>query len=1081
MRPLADLIGLGVRNPVMANLAMVCLLAGGLLAAHGMVRETYPAFSLHYIGIEVVYPGASPEDVASSVAAPIEQAILGIAGIREFSSSSTEGGCSVFVALQTGASPDKVQKDIQDQIDRLTTLPAGAEEPVVSERILRNQVISIAICGQASDRTLRAMAEQVRDDLIADPDLSQVSLVGVPDREISIEVSEESLRRYGLSFEDLIAAVKRSSVDLPAGMLRTKDEEIILRTVGQRHTAADFEQLVVISAPDGTLIRLGQIAKVRDTVEQTVRRAWFNGRPAVMVSVYKTPAQDTSQIARKVRQYVQERQAELPEAITMSVWADGSRQLDARIDMLFEDGVAGMVLVLVMLGLCLNLRAAFWVAAGIPISYAGALIALALAGQTLNMISLLGVIIATGLVADDSILVAEIIQSRRRRGVPAEAAAIEGTAEVALPVLGSHTTTIAGLAPLLFVTGVMGKFIWALPVAVIASIVASGFEALAVLPSHMCHGRTPDSTARSTRTSRWADWRQSARDKLDSGVVWVTQRVYGPVLEAAVRNRLVTVSAAAACLLLTVGLVVSGRSAFVLFPSGESDLLRARVQFPEGTAPEVSAAAVRQLEQAARAINDDPTILARGDAPPVRQISSVVGEWPDFWTQTGSHLCEVSVELTPGETRRTLGATILDAWRRNVGTIHDAVAIEMVQQELAPTDKPLEIRLQGHDLDQLRRAADEVRDKLATYDGVYDIDDDLVPGKRELLVSLKPVARALGLTVADLAAQLRAGFFGGEAARVLDEGDEIKVQVRYPAEERRSLADVERIRIRTASGAEIPFSEAADAKLVRGYSAIWRQDGRPRVRVRANLDERRANAERILREIDARFLPELARRYRSENIDADFGYSFGGQRAQIHESLSSLRHGSILAVAVIYGLLAATMRSYVQPLILLLTIPLGLIGAVVGHHLMGYDLTMMSLFGMVSMAAVAVNDALVTLVQINRRVRSDRPLLQTVMEVGKERFLAIVLTTLTTTVGMGPLLLERSSQARSLIPMVISMVFGLTFATVLTVLFVPAMYLVLNDLRRLARWLRRGGAYPSPEVVEAETVEPADPAAAQAG
>lgn len=1069
MRSQGGLVALGVRNPVLANLAMVCILVAGFLAAKDMVRETYPEFSLDHVAVDVLYPGASAEDVESSITIKIEEAIAGLVGVREVSSSSSEGACAVFARLQTGADAATVVKDIQDRIERITTFPAGAEDPVVAERLVRNQVINISISGTASEMTLRALAQRVRDDLIADPDLSQISLVGIRDLEVSIEVSEEALQRFGLSFADVMAAVARGSVDLPAGTVRTRDEEITLRTLGQRHSAAEFEQLVVISAPDGTLIRLGQIAAVRDTFEENVRRGWFDGHPGVTVAVYKTPAQDTSTICEKVRQYVAGHAPEMPDGITMSVWGDASHDVDGRIDMLLTNGLMGMALVLLSLSLFLDVRLSLWVAAGIPISFAGGLIVLGATGQTLNMICLLGLIMATGIIVDDAIVIAENIHAHRREGQDGDAAAISGTSEMALPVLGSSATTVAAFVPLLFVTGVMGKFITVLPIAVIATIAASSIEAFGILPAHLRHAAPAVQT-----TSAFARLRMRVRRALDGSMAWAIERVYGPLVERAVRGRLVTLAVAAAALMLAVGVVVGGRTAFVLFPKGDSSLLRARVRFPEGTAVAVTEAAVRQLEQAALSVNDSPDLHRHGDGDPVRHVSSVIGEWPGFWVQTGSNLCEVMVELSPAETRRVTGAEILDAWRQQVGTIYDADTVTMVQHELGPTEKPLEIRLHGNDLEQLRRAADEVRAELAGYAGVYEIEDDLIPGKRELRVSLKPVARTLGLTVADLASQMREGFFGGEAARVLRDREEVKVHVRYPLDERRSLADVDRMRVRTATGEEIPFTEAADVEIVRGYSSVWRQDGKRRLRVWANVDERLANAEQILADLDREFLPALEERYSGELADSGFEYSFGGQRAQMRESMDSLVDGFAIALVVIYALLASMMRSYVQPVIIMVTIPLGLVGAIIGHRLMGYDLTMMSIFGMVALAGVVVNDALVLIVRINRRIRAGAPVLAAVVEGGRSRFRAVVLTSVTTVAGLLPLLAERSSQARSLLPMVISLAFGLLFATFLTLLIVPALYVATNDARRFARWLRFGGAFPTAERVEEAQAAPRD-------
>ncbi|MCH7812839.1 MAG: efflux RND transporter permease subunit, partial [Planctomycetes bacterium] len=980
------LISWGVRNPVMANLAMVCILAAGFLATRGMVRETYPEFSLDHIAIDVVYPGASAADVETGITIRIEEAIQGIDGIREVSSNSSDGGCSVFVALRNDVgNPSKIVKEIQDRIERITTFPAGAEEPVVGERLVPSQVINVAVSGDVSERTLKSLTREVHDDLITDPDISQVSIVGVRDDEISIDVSEEALQRYGLSFADVMAAVARSSLDLPAGTLRTRNEEITLRTVGQRYTGADFERLVVISAPDGTLIRLNQIATVRDTFEESPKRGWFNGRPAALVSVYKTKTQDTSTIARKVRAYVAARQADLPDGVTMSIWADGSREVDGRIGMLLSNGLTGMFLVLIALTLFLGLRLSIWVAAGIPVSFAGALVILGLTDQSLNMISLLGLIMVTGIIVDDAIVIAEHIHTRRQQGLSSIEAAVTGAREMALPVLGSSATTIVAFIPLLFVSGVMGKFIRVLPIVVIAAVIASSFEAFFILPAHLRHaGAAGDPGDHAPgRTS----WRFRLRRRLDGALQGIIERWYRPALETAVRRRWVTLAAAAACLAITAGLIGGGRVAFVLFPKGDSNLLRARVRFPEGTPAAVTEAAVHRIAQAAKGIHDTQPASAAGTGL-VRQVFANIGQWSGFWTETGAHLGEVSVELPPAQTRRMSGAEILDAWRQQVGIIDDVLSLEMVPLEFGPTEKPLEIRLHGNDLEFLRRAADEFRDKLATYAGVYEIDDDLLPGKRELRVSLKPVARTLGLTVADLASQLREGFFGGEAVRILRDRAEVAVQVRYPRDQRRSLSDVSKVRIRTAAGHEIPFTEAADVTLVRGYSSIWRQDGQRRVRVRANVDERRANAEQILDDLEATFLPEAARRYRQENPEGDFSYSIGGQRAQIAESLGSLTSGLGLALVVIYALLASILRSYLQPLVIMAAIPVGVIGVVAGHLIMGYDLTIMSAFGAVALTGVVVNDALVLVVRTNRLVAGGQPIVAAVIEAGRSRFRA---------------------------------------------------------------------------------------------
>jgi multidrug efflux pump subunit AcrB len=1058
MRSAPGLISLGVRNPVMANLLMIFILVIGLLSANGLVRETYPEFSLDHIGIEVYYPGASAEDVEESITVRIEEAIAGTPGVVEISSSSSEEFSSVFARIETGGpSADKIVKDLEDRIAQQVTLPDDATDPIVSERLARNQVINVAVSGEASERTLKALAMDVRNDLINLPAISQVSLIGVRDYEISVDVSEHALQRYSLSFDDIRAAIAGGSLDLPGGRLRTADEEISVRFIGQRHTAAEFENIAVKSTPDGAVVRLGQIATVRDTFEETTKKGWFNGQRAAMVTVYKTPSQDTSTIARLVRQYVDNRQESLPAGLSLAVWGDSSVDVDARINMLFENGIGGILLVLISLGLFLSIRTSVWVAAGIPVSFAGAMIVLAATGQTMNMISLLGLIMVTGIIVDDAIVIAEHIHTLRGRGMNSIEAAITGCREMALPVLGSSATTIVAFIPLMFVSGTMGKFIRVLPIVVIAAIVASSLEAFAILPAHLRHMAAP-------AVSGGNSFGQRTRQAIDRAMTRFIDNWYRPVVQGAVQRRLLTLSGCLALVLITYGLILGGHIPFVLFPTGEANLLRARVRFPQGTPASVSEQAVHRMEEAAWTINKDSDFAAQKDGP-VRKVFSSVGEWSGFWTQTGSQLCEVMVELSPSQSRTHTSTEIARAWTDRVGSIPDAQSMETVVLEPGPTEKPVEIRLHGSDLKQLERAADLVRGKLGEFEGVTAIESDLIPGKRQARVRLRPNAPVLGVTAADLATQIRSGFSGGEAVTVQRQGEEVEVQVRYPEQERQYLANLMQMRLRTGNGLEVPFNEVADLDVVRGYSSIWRQDGRRRIRVRAAIDERYANAEQILAELTAGFLPELQEQVLAEDRDTDFSYSLGGQHAQIRESMDSLAVGIAVALVGIFALLATMMRSYIQPVMIMLAIPLGGVGAVVGHWVMGFDITMMSVFGMVALSGVVVNDALVLIVQINRLVESGQDVFPAIVESGRSRFRAVVLTSLTTVAGLTPLMLEQSAQARQLIPMVISMVFGIIFATVLTLVVIPALYLAVNDLQRLTRWLHKGGEYPTAEAV----------------
>lgn len=1043
-----------VKNPVFANLLAAGILVGGVVAALNLPRETFPETAVDYVLITVPYPGASPEDVERGVCIKIEQAIEGIAALGEVASLAEDDSCKVAAAFNPSVTPStEVLRQVQDRVSAITTFPKETERPIVNEMVIRNRVINLGVYGNAPERTIKQTAEDIRQALLRYASISQVSISGVRDYEISVRVTEEALKRYGLTLQQVMDAVATSSLDLPAGTVRTRNEEITVRTLGQRYTAQAFEDLAVIARPDGTTLRLGQIAEVRDSFEEVPVFGQINGMPGAMVTVFKTGREDMSEIARHVREFVALRGPQLPKGISLTLWGDESRDVDARIAMLVKNGLMGIVLVVLCLLVFLDASFSFSVALGIPIAFAGAIAVIAFGHASLNMISLLALLMGTGIIVDDAIVIAESVHAQMRRGIPPVQAAIEGTVVVGLPVLTSSATTIVAFLPLMFVEGVMGKLIYALPVVVIATIVASAIEAFVILPAHLAEW-----AGKSTRKDS-NSWRIRIRRRLDTGIDSLIAGTYRHWFRKALTGRLVLLGGTVACVLITAGLVLGGRTAFVLFPKMDANSVRARVRFPEGTPAAVSSAAVARIEKAAQALNNDPALETAEDGDLVQNVYSVVGEWPDYIPERGSALCEVSLELMPAERRRVDMSMVEEQWLRGIGTIPDAVSVSITRQQLGPTEKPMEIRLLGDDLEDLRRAADEVVAKFYSYQGVFDVTDDLRPGKRELRVSLKPSAATLGITVAGLASQLRQGLYGGEAVRLQRGLDEIKVMVSYTDADRRSLSAIENMRIRTQTGAAIPFHEVATTELVRGYDVITRQDGLRRVRIYADLDERFANAEQIINDMVVGFLPGLRERYPSVTTLID------GQRKRIEESMSSLVRASVIAAVVMFGLLGTVLRSYFQPMIIMAAIPLGMVGAVVGHTIMGYDITLMSIFGMVALAGIVVNDSLVLVDFVNQRLKEGSRLFDAVAAAGEARFRAVVLTSMTTALGLLPLLAERSSQAQALKPLAVSIAFGLIFATVLTLFVVPALILLLDDLKRVAYWLRYGGVFPAPDTI----------------
>lgn len=1050
MRALRGLITSGVNNAVFANLLMICMLVGGFTAAGRMIRETYPEFTLNRVLVDVVYPGAGPEDVERAVNTRIEQAIQGIDGIKSYQSFATENLGRLWIELLDDIDdPTPVMLEIKDRVEQITSLPKEAEKPVIREQVYRTQVINVAVYGDMSEQTLDHVAREVRDELLSNRRITLVNLWGVRDHEIIIEISEEALRQFGLTFERVMAEVARNTGDLPAGTLRTRDEEITLRTIGQRYTARDFEDLVLIARPDGTVVRLHQVAKVRDGFEESTRLGRFNGSRAAMISVFKTETQDATELARLVREYVGAKQSTLSESVNLAVWADMSQQVNDRISMLVKNGLGGIFLIFITLTLFLNMRISLYVALGVPVSFGGAFLVMYLLGETVNMISLLGLITVSGMIVDDAIVIAERADVRRMRGEPARAAARDGTNDVALPVLASAVTTMIAFAPLLYVSGVMGKLIAILPVVVIVALAASLAEAFVVLPSHLVHA----GAAPSPRS-----WHGRVRGAVDRGQEWFIRRIYRPVFHAALDNRAVTASLSFAAMIVLIGLIAGGRAPLILLPEIDGNMLRTRVRFPEGTPAETTLTALRQLEQAAAGLNKDSALRHGGSGDLVRNTFSMLGVQQGYVAEYGSHLGEVSIELMPAEQRRLDCGRIVDRWRRHIGDIPGAV-VTLDQVAEGPQEKPLEIRLFGDDLERLDAAAEALKHRLQQFEGVYDIDDTLNPGKRELHIQLKPAARSLGLTIEDLARQVRAGFFGGEALRIQRGRDEVTVRVRYPDDERASINDIERMRVRTPTREEVPFREVADVRVTRSYALISHQFGERRTRVLANVDTQITNAEEIIRTLQADFLPQLEQKFGVRS-------SPEGQHALMWESIRSLVIGFLLALIGIYAILGGMLRSYWQPLIIMTAIPMGFIGAAVGHWVMGYQITMFSLFGVVALAGVVVNDSIVLIDQINNACREGTPVLQAVRNAGELRFRAVILTTVTTIAGLAPLIAERSTQAQTLIPMAVSLSFGLAAATILTLVIVPTLYLVMNDAKRAARWLRRGGAFPTPEAVE---------------
>lgn len=1050
------------RNRVFANIILLIFFAAGGIAATTMIRENFPEFSLDMIKILVPYPGADPEEVEEGISRKLETALQGMEGVKLYTTYSAENAATAYIEVLEGHDPVEVLNRVRSQIDAIPNLPRGAEKPIISELMLRDVVMFVYVSsrpeGQAramSERRLKEWAESVREDIQLLPGISQVELFGVRDYEISIEVSEARLREYGLTLSMVADAIRRSNLNLAGGTIRTQEEEIRVRTMGRRYTGAELASIVVLARPNGDIITLDRLAVIRDDFTEDPMQATINGEPAAMIFVYKTSEEDALAISRTVQSYLQRQQQELPPGAVMDILYDGTHELQARITLLTRNGLIGLALVFLLLWLFLDIRLSFWTGLGIPISIAGALVIMWGLGATINMITLFALIMVLGIVVDDAIVVGEAIFVKRKEGLPPLKAAVEGVAEVGMPVIAAVTTTIVAFMPLMFIGGIMGKFIYYLPVVVIACLAISLVQCLIMLPAHL--NNLPDVAHQKAVAGAVRQRFFAARSRIAGGLEWFVDRIYAPVLRQALHWRYVSFSTAIAMLLIVMGLIGGGLLKFEVFPEIDGYVMTAIIEFPDGTPAEVTRQAVGEVEAALLRLSErTPT---RSGEPMLQDRLVMVGQTFQQIPSFGPHVGSILAIMLESEQRGVHSKDLMVQWEKEVGVIPGITALTFEGMAAGPPGAPIEVWLRGQDMDVILAAADDLMARLQQFDGVYQIRSDFSAGKNEIQLTLKPEARALGLTVDDLARQVFAAYYGEEAVRLQRGRNDVRVKVRYTQEERSRLSDLENMRIRTPLGREIPLLSVANVVYITGYSTITRTDGMRRVTVSAAVDTQRANTAEILADLDATFFPRLRTEY------AGLYVSIQGEQEKMRESFDSIYVGFPLAMLGIFIIVATIFRSYIQPFVILFTVPFGIIGAIIGHILLGYELTLMSVFGMVALAGVVVNNAIVMIERINEYLAEGLTFFEAVTAGSKRRFRAILLTTISTVGGLTPLIMETDLQARFLVPMAISIAAGVAFATLLTLLLIPSLLAIINDFRRLVHWLLYH-SLPTREAVE---------------
>ncbi len=1057
-----------IKNTPGVNVMVIGTLIAGLLSFIGMRREVFPEFELEVILVSVPYPGASPGDTEKGVCQPVEEAVRALDGIKRLVSIAREGGGYVLVELDSNVlDVQKVVTEIRSRVDRITNFPELAEDPQVEQITFRESAIRVAILGPPvtdadGELKLRDVAESIRDDLLDLGPITQTTIQGAKPFQIDVEISEETLRKHGLTLSRVAQILRRENVELPGGQLRADGQEILLRGKNRREIGEELKQLPVLAQPNGVVLNVGDLAHVRDQFDDSTVISEVNGRPALVISIDRTSDEDLLVIADSVHKYVDEAIASdrIPKGYSLQVWGDTSIDVRDRMRMLRDNGLQGLLFVFILLALFLEFRLAFWVSLGIPICVMGAGIILLGTGQTLNMLSMFAFLMALGIVVDDAIVVGENIYAHRNMGKDFTTAAIDGTVEVLPSVTTAIATTIIAFMPFFFVSGVMGKFIAVMPVAIIAMLAISLIEAATALPCHLAHGDSGKpknllqhiSKSVSTAFAPIVRLTDMSSKFCGRAMDAFGDRIYLPMLRFLLRYPAFGVSTGITLLLITGAVMKAGWIRVNPFPKTDSNQILAQVVFPDGTPAAQTNAATSQIEKAVRAVsaelagidpNSEKALNEDGEpAGPVkltfRQVGQITqqGAMGSTGPGAGSHVGQIFVELEDSSNRSVTSTELINLWRQKAGEISGAERVTYDSASVGPGGKPIEFKLLAPAAKQaeLEVVVEEVKAEMAKYAGVYDIRDDATPGKTEFQIRVKDRAQSMGVTAADLAETIRNAYYGAEVMRLQRGRHEVKLMVRYPEDERTSLIQFNDIRVRGDDGVERPITELAEISVSQAYSEINRLDQQRSITVTAEVDATEASSTIVVNDLQTKILPALFEQHPDVSVDWE------GQTQQTFESLVSLAIGSAVALLAMYTILVIEFRSYFQPLLIMAIIPFGAIGAAWGHSVMGLEVTLFSFFGLVALTGVVVNDSIVLVDFINARVRSGMDHEEALLEAGRRRLRPVFLTSLTTIGGLVPMLLETSFQAQFLVPMATAIAFGLMLSTLLVLFQVPVFF-----------------------------------------
>ena len=1043
------IIGWFVRNHVAANLLMFAIIGLGLYSGLNLRQQTTPDFDINYVSVRVPYLGAAPEEVEEGVVIKIEEVIKDTKGIKKIKSTSKEGLGSVRAEVEIGADINEVLNEIKVKVDAISTFPELTEKPVVYKVEIPTGILFVSIYGDLDEYQRKNIAEEMKDELLNFPEIKSINLLGDRNYEISIEVSENTLREYDLTMSEISSAIKASSIDLPGGRIRTDGGDILLRTKGQVYTGEEFGALVLRTYPDGSRLLLSDIANIDDGFVESKSWGRFNGQSTLDMEILAAQAENEIETADRVKEYISEKASTLPEGINLEVWGDRSIYLQDRLDMMSKNMLQGAFLVFIVLSLFLRLKVAIWAVIGIPIAFFGALWLMPVGPfpVTINMISLFGFIMVLGIVVDDAIIIGESIYTKIRADGHSIENVIKGAQKVALPATFGVLTTIAAFAPMLFVTGFAGPFFKAMSVVVIFCLFFSIIESKLILPAHLAYAKIDEINEQEIfspysnipwykRPSRLF---QRANRFVQNNLHSIIENKYAPLIEKAVKNRGLTIATFLSALIIIIGILNSGITKFVLFPEVPGDYVIVELTMIDGSSAESRDEVINRIEKAALEINDEWLKKNPNDLPPINKMGAYTGGMTELGTPIAGDNIGLLVAELPFENRKVSVLELENMWRDKVEDMPGVKKLTFDSGRNIGGESSISFNILGEDIKQLEEASKYLERKLTEYEGVFDIRSSLNVGGEEIKLDIKPQAESLGLSMATVGRQVRQAFYGEEAQRIQRGKNEIKVMVRYPEEDRTSIDNLESMRIRNNNGDEIPFSSVATASFGKAYSSIIRENGIRVVTVSADADSSIVEPRRVIADITENFIPEMKDRFPQLEFDLE------GSSSETVKLVQELTNASIAALFLIYILIAIPLKSYLQPLIIMSVIPFGLIGAVIGHIVLNEAISMFSLFGLVALAGVVVNDSIIMVDFINKARQEGMDIIQAVVNSGTQRFRAIILTSLTTAIGLMPIMTETSTQAQFVIPMAISIAFGIVFATVITLFLVPCLYVLQDD------------------------------------